>query len=265
MSTQGGSIRTYVVTGAASGIGAATMRLLREGRQNVIGVDRHSSDIEADLATVNGRVAAARAIVEQSNGVVDALITCAGLRFGGADTISVNVFGSVDLVQLLRDPLLNSKAPRVVMMSSIASVTPSDQDILDACLRGDEPRARSAAQSSEPDETGRSRVYSSSKTAISQWVRRNAANAEWAGSGILINAVGPGLVTTPMTADMRETEESRTRFLTMLPNALQRFAEPEEIAEVITWLASSKNSLLVGQTVFADLGTDVMLRGDTTW
>ena len=47
--------RLYVVTGAASGIGAATCVLLRERGEKVIGVDIHNTDINVDLSTVQGR------------------------------------------------------------------------------------------------------------------------------------------------------------------------------------------------------------------
>ena len=46
--------RTYVITGAASGIGAATYQILKEAGNKVIGVDIHDSDIDADLSTSVG-------------------------------------------------------------------------------------------------------------------------------------------------------------------------------------------------------------------
>ncbi|MBW8752524.1 MAG: reductase, partial [Propionibacteriales bacterium] len=47
-------MRTYVVSGAASGIGAATAALLTSGGDRVIGVDLHGADVQADLATADG-------------------------------------------------------------------------------------------------------------------------------------------------------------------------------------------------------------------
>ena len=51
--------RTYVITGAASGIGAATYRILNEAGNKVIGVDIHDSEVNADLSTSAGRLEAA--------------------------------------------------------------------------------------------------------------------------------------------------------------------------------------------------------------
>ena len=65
--------RTIVVTGSASGIGAATTRLLRERGDRVIGVDLAGADIDADLATPEGRDAMVAAVTEASGGTVDAV------------------------------------------------------------------------------------------------------------------------------------------------------------------------------------------------
>jgi len=52
-------------------------------------------------------------------------------------------------------------------------------------------------------------IYGSTKRAISRWVRRECIKPEWAGAGIPLNAVGPGMVETPMVAKMLATAESR--------------------------------------------------------
>ena len=71
--------RLVVVTGAASGIGAAVATMLRSRGDRVIGVDLKDAEVCADLATSAGRAAAVAAVLEQSRGVVDGLVTCAGL------------------------------------------------------------------------------------------------------------------------------------------------------------------------------------------
>jgi NAD(P)-dependent dehydrogenase (short-subunit alcohol dehydrogenase family) len=88
--------RTYVVTGTASGIAAATSRMLKEVGNKVIGVDIHDADIVADLSTKQGRLDAAKKAIELSGGTIDAVIACAGLAHPIAKTVSVNYFGMTE-------------------------------------------------------------------------------------------------------------------------------------------------------------------------
>jgi NAD(P)-dependent dehydrogenase (short-subunit alcohol dehydrogenase family) len=257
--------RNVVVTGSGSGMGAAIADLMRGTGQRVVGVDLRGAEVIADLSAPAGRAAAVAQVMELCDGTVDALVACAGLRDASATTVSVNYFGSIELVCALRQALSASAAPRVVLTSSLASVLPCDPAIVEACLAGDEASARAAAEASTPDDGGRPRVYSSSKTAVSRWVRRTAATPEYAGAGILLNAVAPGTVATPMVADVLASEEARAAWLAFLPNAQSRFPVAAEAAELFCWLASPENSLLIGQTVFADLGSELLIRGEKCW
>ncbi len=91
-------MKTFVVSGAASGIGAATAALLRDQGDRVITVDLRDADVIADLSTAAGR-AAAVAGVEQLTDVVHGLVPCAGIAGStGVDSalvVSVNFFGAV--------------------------------------------------------------------------------------------------------------------------------------------------------------------------
>ena len=69
--------RTYVVSGAASGIGAATAALLRDQGHLVIGVDLRDAEVVADLATPEGRAAAVREVLARTD-VVHGVVPCAG-------------------------------------------------------------------------------------------------------------------------------------------------------------------------------------------
>jgi NAD(P)-dependent dehydrogenase (short-subunit alcohol dehydrogenase family) len=82
--------RITVVTGAASGIGAATARMLSERGERVIGVDLAGSDIAADLATPEGREAMIAAVTDLSGGRVDAIVANAGSAAPNALTVSIN-------------------------------------------------------------------------------------------------------------------------------------------------------------------------------
>ena len=75
--------RTYVITGAASGIGATTAQTLREQGHTVIGVDLKDAEVTADLSTCEGRIAAADEAAKLAGGTVDAVI-CLGAVIRGA-------------------------------------------------------------------------------------------------------------------------------------------------------------------------------------
>src|SRR5688572_9762890 len=99
-------MRTIVVTGSASGMGAATKARLEAAGDRVIGVDIKDADVVADLGTAEGRQAAIDAVTEQSGGTVDGLVTWAGLpgltERPGSLLVSVNYFGTVVLLEGLR-------------------------------------------------------------------------------------------------------------------------------------------------------------------
>src|SRR3954470_6216629 len=95
--------RTVVVTGSASGMGAATKAGLEADGQRVIGVDLRDADVVADLGTAAGRGSAIAAVAEQCDGVIDGLVTWAGVpgltETPGSLLASVNYFGTVVLLE----------------------------------------------------------------------------------------------------------------------------------------------------------------------
>jgi len=164
----------------------------------------------------------------------------------------------------LRPLLSRGDAPRVVIVSSSASLGSHDEAIAAACLDGDENRARLlAAADTEDDANARlGPIYAATKRAVSRWIRRTAPRVEWAGAGILLNGVAPGLVVTPMTAPMLATPEGRDVLARAVPRAVADPAQPRDLALLLAFLASPDNRYLVGQVPFCDGGTDVIVRGD---
>ena len=258
--------RTYVITGAASGIGAATARILRERGEKVIGIDLRDADVEADLSTPEGRVAAAATAVELAGGTVDAVIASAGIAAPIAKTISVNYFGVTELLEALLPALRASETPRAAVVSSMASLQPNSPEMVEAALAGDEPRAVEIAGSFVTDDpmTGYV-VYPSSKRALSRWVRRESISPAWAGSGIPLNAVAPGTVITPMTKDLLATPEGAAMVDASVPMPLNYHQPAESIAHLLIWLTSPENTHMAGQVIFDDGGADATLRGDDIW
>ena len=256
--------RTYFVTGAASGIGAATASALTALGHRVIGVDLHDADIAVDLTTHEGRDALVTQATELSGGTLDAVVANAGLATESVATVAVNYFGALATLERLRPLLTESDAPRAVATASMASLFPVDDELVEACLAHDEPAALHRAQELLDAHKG-GLIYGSTKRALALWIRRTAATPEWAGASIPLNAVAPGMIRTPMTKDYLATEESTKAILEMVPMPLNGVAEPAVVANLIVYLSSVENSHLCGQIVFVDGGSDVVIRGDSTW
>jgi NAD(P)-dependent dehydrogenase (short-subunit alcohol dehydrogenase family) len=246
--------RTYVITGAASGIGAATSTILKNAGHTVIGVDLENSDVNADLSTALGRHDGAAAVVDASHGKIDAVIACAGLAHPIAKTVSVNYFGVTEFLFALLPTLSRSNSPRVAITSSMASLLPNSPELVEIA-QGLVDVGGGAEQL----------IYGSTKRAISRWVRRESIRPRWAGAGIPLNAVGPGIVKTPMVAEMIATKEARDAISAMVPMPLHGYMEPEVVASLLIWLTSPENTHTTGQTIYIDGGSDVALRGENIW
>jgi NAD(P)-dependent dehydrogenase (short-subunit alcohol dehydrogenase family) len=258
--------RTYVVTGTASGIAAATASILKERGNKVVGVDIHDADIVADLSTKQGRLDAANKAIELTDGKIDAVIACAGLAHPIAKTVSVNYFGMAEFLDALAPTLAKAEAPRAVCISSMASLMPNDKAIVEACLAGDEAGAVARAQELVDAADGTDQlIYGSTKRAMARWVRRECIKPQWAGEGIPLNAIGPGIVRTPMVADMIATEEARAGLDQVVPMPCNYYLEPENVAYLLIWLTSVENTHVTGQVIYIDGGSDAALRGDNIW
>lgn len=258
--------RTSVLTGAASGIGKTTKELLEHRGERVIGVDIHDAEVVVDLSTAEGRAALVEDASRLSGGSVDAIYAVAGLAVPASATVAVNYFGTVATLEGLRPLLAGSKAPRAVLVSSMAALMSSDDELVALLALGDETAAMARAEvlAKEPTTTGQL-IYASTKLALSRWVRRQAASAAWAGAGIPLNAVAPGIIATPMTAELIATPEGRENLLELVPMPLNGIAEPIVVARLLAWLNSEENTHLCGQVVYVDGGSDVVLRGDSVW
>lgn len=257
--------RTYVVTGAGSGIGASTTALLRDRGEIVIGVDLKGAEIEADLSTTAGRKTAADRAIDLAGGSIDAVIACAGIAAPIPLTVSVNYFGVTEFLEHLAPVLAKSPAPRAAVVSSAATLQNTSAELVDAMLAGDEAKALEIGAALAAQGPAGYLNYPSSKRALSRWVRRECITERWAGAHIPLNAIAPGTVISPMTEQLLATEEGRKMVDDSMPMPLNYHSDSIVLARLLAWLTSEENTHTTGQTIYIDGGVDATLRGDNIW
>ena len=254
--------RTIVVTGSASGMGAATSARLRADGLRVIGIDLHDAEIVADLSKPDGRSEAIDAVRRIAGDAIDGLVTWAGLAglsdVAGSLLASVNYFGTVQLLEGLRPMLAAGDAPAAIAVSSNSTTCQPGipLSLVDLCIAGDETAARAAA-----DEAGALAAYPATKLAVARWVRRNAPSDRWAGAGITLNAIVPGAIETPMLQATRQDPTIGT-FVDAFPIPVGRTGTPEELAHFVSFLLGPGARFCCGSVFFVDGGTDASIHPD---
>jgi len=254
--------RTAVVTGSASGMGAATARRLRDDGWRVIGVDRAEAEVCADLGTPEGRASAIAAVEGLVDGSLDALVTWAGLGGlpgrDGSLLASVNYFGTVALLEGLRPLLAAGSEPTAVAIASnsMTCMPGVPLDVTEACLSGDEAAARAAA-----DASGSITAYPATKLAVTRWCRHHAPGPDWAGAGIRLNVLAPGAVETPLLAATKADPVLGPLF-EGFPVPIGRNGAPEELAGTVAFLLGPDARFFVGAVLTVDGGTEAQLRAD---
>ena len=255
-------MRTVVITGSASGIGAAVCAQLRAAGDRVVGVDLRDADVAADLSTAAGRERAIALVAERAGGAIDGVVACAGLgpQVPAHDRIvSVNFFGAVATLAGLRPLLAKGTAPSAVAISSNSSriVPEGDSGLVTACLDGDEAAACRIAGPVDG-----STVYANTKLALARWVRRNAPGPDWAGAGIRLNAVAPGAVQTPLLQEGLDDPQFGPAIRGFPIPLGAGFGRPEQIAEAVVFLLSPRASFCCGTILYVDGGSDALVRRD---
>jgi NAD(P)-dependent dehydrogenase (short-subunit alcohol dehydrogenase family) len=246
---------TIVVTGAAGGIGRATCARLDTDGHRVIGVDVRDAEIIADVGSATGRDAMVTAVERACRGTLDGLVAGAGVMGEEPAVVSINYFGAVATLTGLRPMLARGTNPSAVAISSNSTTTQPavPESFVETCLTGDEGAALAAAE-----QCGFS-VYAGSKLALARWVRRQAVGHDWIGAGVRLNAIAPGLIATPMTADSMD-------FIMGLgdvyPIPIARPGRPEEVASLLAYLLSPDAGFFCGSVVFMDGGSDAAVRAD---
>ncbi len=249
--------RTVVVTGSASGIGAATRARLEAGGDTVIGIDLRDAEVVADLGTAEGRAAAVDGVTERAGDGIDGLVAAAGVTHDDGELVlRVNLFGALAILDGLRPLLARRAGASAVVLSSNSTTTQPGlpEELADACLAGDEAAALELGRA-----VGGVGAYAASKLALARWVRRQAVTPEWIGAGIRLNAIAPGFIATPMTAGQ---EDFILGLGDIYPIPAQRSGTPDEVAALLCFLLGPDAGFICGSFITIDGGTDAALRAD---
>jgi len=215
--------KTVVVTGGASGIGAATVALLRE-----CGATVHVFDLPAVDVTKRETLEAAFANL----GTVDAVIANAGIGrpipfetttdADFARTIDVNLAGVFRTVQIAAEKMKGRRRGSIVLTASTNSFD-GEADLI---------------------------AYNASKAGV-LGILHTAAN-ELGPWGIRVNAVCPGLIRTPLTQAHFARPDTLKDYFRAIP--MGRGGEPREVAQAIAFLASEAASYITGASLLVDGG-----------
>jgi NAD(P)-dependent dehydrogenase (short-subunit alcohol dehydrogenase family) len=237
--------RVCVVTGAGGGIGRATATVLAAAGARLALLDRDratcaatAQSLSADAIAIDcdvsdpASVAAAADQVARRFGACDVLVNNAGLLRPGplkdiapaewSGLLAVNLTGCFLCAQAFGRAMLERKRGSIVHVASIAASHPQPF----------------------------SGAYSVSKAGIVMLSQQLAV--EWGPSGVRSNVVSPGLVRTPLSEAFYQTPGVTERRAATIP--LRRIATPDDMAQVIAFLASDRSAYVTGQEIIVDGG-----------
>ena len=214
--------RTALITGSTGEIGKSIVSSLKED-VNVIAPTRKELELSSNSSIEN--------YVSSLDIPIDIIINCAGIhKAGNCENLSANDFQNILQINLIAPfqiisglvkGMKESKYGRILNISSIWSIVSKEK--------------RS--------------IYSASKSGLDGLTRTLAL--ELAPFNILVNSIAPGYVNTDMIQQYNSKKELE-KIKEIIP--LKRFAEPYEIAELVKFLSSEKNSYITGQIIPIDGG-----------
>lgn len=236
--------RIAVVTGGASGIGAACCRMLAARGALVIVADRDLTRAEEVAREVGGRAMAldvatldanenCAAAVEAACGAADILVTCAGVIQRPLRAEQLPEQEVIDVVRIDQIGTWNS----AVAFGRRMAVRGRGAIVTIASIAGERSMPLHA--------------YSPAKAAVIEMTRCLAA--EWGRSGVRVNAVSPGYTRTPA---LQKAIDAGERDVTLLEetSALGRMVTPEDIAEAVCFLSSDAARMITGINLAVDAG-----------
>jgi SDR family mycofactocin-dependent oxidoreductase len=261
--------RVALVTGAARGIGAATVRGLAAQGWAVLAVDRCADDpalpyrlarrdeldrVVSEARTAAGDPAAVRGLVadvRHSDDLAGA-VELAERSWGGLDAavaVAGVIAGGVPLWEMPADQ------ERAVLDTNLGGVLGLARAAIPALLRRPEPRSgRFLAVTSAAATRGLPMLaaYCAAKAGVAGLIR--ALAAELGGTGITANAVSPGSTDTPILAESARLYGLPAGSAFAAQQPVGRLLQPDEIAAALVWLAGEASSAITGAVLPADGG-----------
>ncbi len=245
------SNKVAIITGATSGIGRATALAFAREHGSVVAVGRDSEalgDIEAKIRNAGGRAKTVRADVT-ANGAAATIVAAALEAFGGVDVV-VNAAGIIGAgsVEATSDEMwdamfaINVTAPFRLMREAAPYLVERRGAIVNvSSVTGLRAFPGLVA-------------YCASKSAVDQLTR--CAALDFAQKGVRVNAVNPGVVVTNLHRRSGYAEDQYGKFLehSKTTHPMGRVGQPEEIAQLILFLASERSGWVTGETIAIDGG-----------
>jgi meso-butanediol dehydrogenase / (S,S)-butanediol dehydrogenase / diacetyl reductase len=242
--------KTALVTGAASGIGLRTAERFAAEGANVILADKSESGLAATLDKVRalgGRHSSVLLDVTQELGWIDAARQMES-EFGALDAL-VNNAGHGTFQSILDTSLADWRATIAVNLDSVFLATKHCLPLLARSGKASIINVSSIRGLVAAPGTG---SYCASKAGVALFTKVTALECAAAGNGVRANSVHPGHVETPLTTQALADPARRLALIDRIP--FGRMAAPQEIADVIVFLASDASSFMTGSEVVVDGG-----------
>lgn len=241
--------KTALITGTNRGIGHAILEKFAENKANIFAharketpdfiekINRLSEKYNITITPLYFDLSDTTALKEEiknkifkTNQKIDVLVNTAGIAHGGffqmtpiskiKEVFDINLFAQMEIIQLIMKVMMKNQKGSIINLASVLGI----------------------------DITAGSCAYGVSKAALIAFTKTLAA--EYAKYNIRINAVAPGLIDTDMAKLMEEGAKERL----LGQSAMHRLGKPDEVADLVLYLASDRSSFINGQIIRVDGG-----------
>jgi NAD(P)-dependent dehydrogenase (short-subunit alcohol dehydrogenase family) len=243
--------KVALVTGAGGGIGLATAAAFAKADASVVLADRNEERVgkAAEGLRAAGHNTTGVACDVTDTAQVEAMIARAVSTYGRLDAAFNNAGVNSEAAPLLETS--DDEFERVMNVSLRGVWNCMKGELRQMMAQGSGAIVNCSSIGGLKGSVGRS-AYSASKHAVIGLTR--SAALDYAAKGIRVNAVCPGMVTTPMAALVTKNYDPDIVRRMVAQEPIGRFGEPEEIATAVLWLCSPAASFVLGHAMTADAG-----------